>query len=67
MSNIAVLTRAHSVVAAKKRAKREQVKEVLFDDDARRRLLCSLFSVAALTTHLQGIFDRLPQAKTRQS
>lgn len=50
MSNIAVLTRAHSVVAAKKRAKREQIKEVLFDDDARRHLFRSSFSVTALTT-----------------
>ncbi|KIM40194.1 hypothetical protein M413DRAFT_49185, partial [Hebeloma cylindrosporum] len=41
-SNIAVLTRAHSVVAAKKRAKREQIKEVIFDDVARRHLFCSL-------------------------
>ncbi|KAI0063607.1 hypothetical protein BV25DRAFT_1899214 [Artomyces pyxidatus] len=35
-SNIAVLTKSHTIVASKKRQKREQVKEILFDDDARR-------------------------------
>ncbi|KDR75789.1 hypothetical protein GALMADRAFT_68267 [Galerina marginata CBS 339.88] len=38
-SNIALLTRSHNVVAAKKRAKKEQVKEVLFDEHARRDFL----------------------------
>ncbi len=35
-SNLAVLTQSHTAVAAKKRAKREQIKEILFDDNARR-------------------------------
>ena len=35
-SNIAALTKARRIVAAKKKFKREQIKEVVFDDDARR-------------------------------
>lgn len=35
-SNIAVLTNSHRIVAAKKRAKRDQVKEVVFDEVARK-------------------------------
>ncbi|KAG1751654.1 nucleolar protein 12-domain-containing protein [Suillus paluster] len=38
-SNIAILTQSHRVVAAKKREKRNQIKEVLFDEDARREFL----------------------------
>jgi ribosomal RNA-processing protein 17 len=36
MSNIALLTKSHRAIASKKRARKEQVKEVVFDDDARR-------------------------------
>ncbi|KAI0051193.1 hypothetical protein FA95DRAFT_1554767 [Auriscalpium vulgare] len=39
VSNVAVLTRSQQIVAAKKRQKREQVKEITFDDDARREFL----------------------------
>ena len=35
-SNLSVLTQSHKAVAAKKRAKKEQIKEIVFDDDARR-------------------------------
>jgi hypothetical protein len=35
-SNLAVLTRSHNAIAAKKRAKRDQIKEIIFDDEARR-------------------------------
>ncbi|KAG2345680.1 hypothetical protein BDR05DRAFT_930354 [Suillus weaverae] len=38
-SNIAILTQSHRVVAAKKRDKRNQIKEIVFDDDARREFL----------------------------
>ncbi|KAI0351051.1 hypothetical protein OH77DRAFT_1439482 [Trametes cingulata] len=38
-SNLAVLTKSHNIVAAKKKAKREQIKEIVFDDDARREFL----------------------------
>ncbi|GBE81542.1 nucleolar protein 12-domain-containing protein [Sparassis latifolia] len=38
-SNLKILTKSHIIVAAKKRAKREQVKEVVFDDEARREFL----------------------------
>jgi len=37
--NIATLTRSHSAIAAKKRAKHAQIKEVVFDDEARRSFL----------------------------
>lgn len=35
-TNVAVLTQSHAAIAAKKRKKNGQVKEVIFDDDARR-------------------------------
>ncbi|KAF8200920.1 nucleolar protein 12-domain-containing protein [Pholiota molesta] len=38
-TNLALLTRAHGAVAAKKRARKDQIKEVVFDDDARREFL----------------------------
>ncbi|KAJ7680435.1 nucleolar protein 12-domain-containing protein [Mycena polygramma] len=38
-SNIRSLTRSHGAIAAKKRAKTTQIKEILFDDDARREFL----------------------------
>jgi len=33
------LTKSHKILAAKRRAKREQIKEVVFDDEARREFL----------------------------
>ncbi|KAG6849993.1 hypothetical protein H0H93_002783 [Arthromyces matolae] len=39
MENLAVLTQSHKAIAAKKKAKREQIKEVVFDEDARREFL----------------------------
>lgn len=36
LNNLAALTQSHKAIAAKKNARRGQVKEVLFDDDARR-------------------------------
>ncbi|KIM69191.1 hypothetical protein SCLCIDRAFT_1208616 [Scleroderma citrinum Foug A] len=38
-TNVAVLTQSHAAIAAKKRKKNGQVKEVIFDDDARREYL----------------------------
>ncbi|KAH7905198.1 nucleolar protein 12-domain-containing protein [Hygrophoropsis aurantiaca] len=38
-SNLAILTQSHKAIAAKKRAKKDQVKEILFDEDARREFL----------------------------
>ena len=35
-SNLAVLTKSHNIIASKKRAKKEQIKEIVFDDAARR-------------------------------
>ena len=35
-NNIALLTQSHKAIAAKKRARREQIKEIKFDDEARR-------------------------------
>ncbi|GLB37525.1 putative nucleolar protein 12 (25kDa) [Lyophyllum shimeji] len=39
MHNLAVLTQSHKAIAAKKKAKRGQIKEVIFDDSARREFL----------------------------
>lgn len=38
-SNLSVLTKSHKIVAAKRRAKKEQIKEIVFDDTARRYVL----------------------------
>ncbi|KAG8214019.1 nucleolar protein 12-domain-containing protein [Butyriboletus roseoflavus] len=37
--NITVLTQSHSAIATKKRAKHAQIKEIVFDDEARRSFL----------------------------
>jgi hypothetical protein len=36
MSNLKILTSSHGAIAAKKRAKKEQIKDIVFDDEARR-------------------------------
>ncbi|KAF8806439.1 hypothetical protein BYT27DRAFT_7167731 [Phlegmacium glaucopus] len=38
-NNIAILTQSHKAIAAKKKAKRDQIKEIVFDDEARREFL----------------------------
>ncbi|OCH89014.1 hypothetical protein OBBRIDRAFT_44109 [Obba rivulosa] len=38
-TNLAALTKSHKIIASKKRAKREQIKEIVFDDTARREFL----------------------------
>ncbi|KAF9465022.1 hypothetical protein BDZ94DRAFT_1160885 [Collybia nuda] len=38
-NNLALLTQSHTAIAAKKRARRDQIKEVIFDDHARRQFL----------------------------
>ncbi|KAI0081297.1 hypothetical protein K474DRAFT_1704027 [Panus rudis PR-1116 ss-1] len=38
-SNLNVLTSSHGIIAAKKRAKREQIKEIVFDEGARKEFL----------------------------
>lgn len=47
-SNLAVLTSSHKIIAAKRRAKKEQIKEIVFDDTARRYVL-RLHELDALT------------------
>jgi hypothetical protein len=44
-TNLSVLTKSHKVIAAKRRQKREQIKEIVFDEDARRCVLLSLRTV----------------------
>lgn len=38
-NNIALLTQSHRAIAAKRRRKQDQVKEIIFDDEARREFL----------------------------
>jgi hypothetical protein len=47
-NNLAVLTQSHKAIAAKKKAKRDQIKEIIFDDDARRQVECR----SPITHHL---------------
>jgi hypothetical protein len=58
MSNLNILTRSHGAIAAKKRAKKDQIKEIVFDDDARR--YGALIITVTLLTLAQRIFDRIP-------
>lgn len=66
-NNTSLLTRSHAVYAAKKRAKRTQVKEVVFDEDARRYV--RLLFIGAATEfdpyicQPQGVSDRFSKAK----
>ncbi|KIJ18628.1 hypothetical protein PAXINDRAFT_128917 [Paxillus involutus ATCC 200175] len=39
LNNIAVLTQSHKAIAAKQRSKKDQIKEISFDEDARREFL----------------------------
>lgn len=41
MSNLDILTKGHSAIAFKKKGKQGHIKEILFDDEARR---CDLFA-----------------------
>jgi hypothetical protein len=67
-SNIQLLTHSHKVVKEKKRHKREQVKPLVFDEDARRCAYITLSHPPAKMheTLLQGISDRLPQTQVGQ-
>lgn len=40
-SNITVLTRSHAVTAKKRKAKRDEMREIVFDDEARRCVIQS--------------------------
>ncbi|KAF7321669.1 hypothetical protein MKEN_00688300 [Mycena kentingensis (nom. inval.)] len=39
MSNLSTLTQSHAAIASKKRAKKAQINEIVFDEDARREFL----------------------------
>jgi hypothetical protein len=54
-NNIAILTQAHAAVAAKKRARRDQIKEIVFDEHARRSLITNPFH--ASLSSFPGIFS----------
>jgi hypothetical protein len=54
-NNIAILTQAHAAVAAKKRARRDQIKEIVFDEHARRSLIPNPFH--APLSSFPGIFS----------
>jgi hypothetical protein len=58
-SNLAVLTQSHKAIAAKRRAKKEQIKEIIFDEDARRHLsFLSLNPNVCSPSHIH--FQRIP-------
>jgi hypothetical protein len=65
-NNIALLTQSHKAIAAKKKARREQIKEITFDDEARRYVFHLILFLSSFFFYSQGIFDWLSQAKTRQ-
>ena len=47
-SNLQILTQAHTAVAAKRRARRDQPNEVVFDEEARRSAKYTFFAQAHL-------------------
>lgn len=61
--NLALLTSSHSAIAAKKRAKHAQIKEIVFDDEARRYVAPRFHR--ARDQLLQILFDRVPQTQGR--
>jgi ribosomal RNA-processing protein 17 len=44
-SNVAILTQENKIWSAKKRQKKAQVKEVVFDENARRHVLCPIIEI----------------------
>lgn len=58
-NNITTLTRSHSAIAAKKRAKHAQIKQVVFDDEARRYVPLLPCDRTLLARH-QILFDGVP-------
>jgi hypothetical protein len=61
--NLASLTTSHSAIAAKKRAKRAQIKEIVFDDEARR--YAAFRFRRARDQPPQILLDRVPQTQGR--
>lgn len=61
--NIAVLTQSHSAIATKKRARRAQIKEVVFDEEARRWV--PFVPMAHATNRRQIVLDGVPQTQGR--
>jgi ribosomal RNA-processing protein 17 len=62
-SNVTVLTHENKIWSAKRKQKREQVKEVVFDEDARRHgfsIHCGYKSLK----FLQGVLNRLQETET---
>lgn len=51
-SNLAVLTKSHNIIASKKRARKDQLKEVVFDEGARRCLFPLKLLVSCPKTHI---------------
>jgi len=62
-SNLAVLTQSHAAIAAKRKAKHNQIKEVVFDDDARREFLTGFHKrkVARADAARKKAFERQKQ------
>lgn len=47
MNNLTALTHSRTIIAAKKRASRHQIKEIIFDDEARRFVRLSPFLLSS--------------------
>jgi hypothetical protein len=67
LNNIAVLTQSHKAIAAKQRSKKDQIKEISFDEDARRYRLHLTPVKFGDAMKRQGVLDRLPQAQGCQA
>lgn len=61
--NFTVLTQSHFAIAAKKRARHAQIKDIVFDEEA-RRLVFFLFIVRT-TNPRQILLDGIPQTQGR--
>jgi ribosomal RNA-processing protein 17 len=55
-SNVSLLTQSQKIVAAKKRAKKEQIKEIVFDDNA-RRCVCHYTTTYSLPLFMNCLND----------
>lgn len=65
-SNVDILTKSHTVLKAKARAKKGQIESVVFDDDARRFVIYAVLSSYASKSINKGIPYWFSEAETSE-
>ena len=65
-SNVDILTKSHTVLKAKARAKKGQIESVVFDDDARRFVILAVLSSYASKFINKGVPHWFSEAETSE-